>query len=134
MAAVTVSRNVYMIEIGRQPRDRRMAIVTAFAARNVRFVFAGCCRSIMARAASPHYLRVVDQNGRFKHRGVMTVLADIRGLNMAEAFADGSDAVVAPYAVVGDARMIKQGRNPGCHAVTVVALIVGRNVIRCLAR
>ena len=55
----------------------------------------------------------------------MTVFADIRGLNMGDAFADGSYAVVTPYAVVGDVRMVKQSWNPGCHAVTVAALIVG---------
>jgi hypothetical protein len=68
---------------------------------------------------------MVDHNGRFKYHSVMTVFADIRGLNMGEAFADGSYAVVTPYAVVGDVRMVKQSWNPGCHAVTVAALIVG---------
>ena len=55
----------------------------------------------------------------------MTVLADICGLNVSETLADCSYAVVAPDAVVGDARMVKQSRSPGRHTVTVVALIVG---------
>lgn len=64
----------------------------------------------------------------------MAILTNARRENMGHAFADSGRAVVATDAVSDDAGMIENGRRPCGRCMTVVALVAGRDVSRCLAR
>ena len=60
MTFSAVAREVHMIEIGRQPGNRRVAIVAVVAARNVRRMLARCRDAVVTGTAGAKYLRVID--------------------------------------------------------------------------
>lgn len=130
MAAGAIAGDVHMVEIGRQPGDRRVTVVAVVAARNVRRVFAGCGNAIMTGPAGSEYLSVVNCESGFECRRTMAVLAYVARLYVRRALTDGTRTVVTADAVSDDARMVKNRRKPGRRAVTVVALIARRHVIR----
>ena len=107
-----------------------MAIVAVVAAANVCGMLTSCRDAIVTRAASPHYLRVVDRKDRGPHSRRMTVLAKIACLYMQQVFARGFNTVVATLAVVGDAYVIKVCRSPSCCCVAVIACITARYMCR----
>lgn len=61
---------------------------------------------VMARAACPQYLGVVDC-GRYKPRRGVTIGANIRGTNMPGGLARRGDAVMAAYAIINNAGVIE---------------------------
>lgn len=77
MAADTVSRDVDVVKIRRQPAYGRMAIVAVAATRNVSCMFSACGRTVMARTAGTQNLRMVDRNNGFKYERIVAILADI---------------------------------------------------------
>jgi len=60
VATDAIARDVRVIEVRRYPRDRRVAVVTIFTARDMSRVFAGRRQPIVARIAAPENLRVID--------------------------------------------------------------------------
>ena len=72
-----VARDIDVIEIGRNPRVGCVAVVAVVTTRDVRRVLAGCCVAIVAGAAGPEYLGVINHIGRRPDDVVMAVLADI---------------------------------------------------------
>ena len=60
----------------------------------------------------------------------MTVLADIRGLNVSRCLSRRVRTVVAADAIVKDIRMIERGRKPAGCRVAILALIGGGYVAR----
>ena len=74
--------DVHMIEVGGQPTGCCMAVVTVVTARNVRRRLAGRRYAVVAGAARPQDLRVIDREYRCPDVGRMAILADVRRLNM----------------------------------------------------
>ena len=105
-----------------------MTVVAVVAARNMRRVFSRRGAAVMAGPASSNYLRVINRDRWFKGEGAMTVFADIACLYVSYALANSGCAIVARYAVSGDARMIESRGQPACRAVAIIALIIARNM------
>ena len=77
VAIDAVAGDIHMIEIRRQPANRRMTVVAGVAAGDVVRGFSGRRKAIMAGAAAAHYLRMVDGVRRGKRITVVAVLADV---------------------------------------------------------
>ena len=133
VAAHAVARNVHMVEVRRYPAVRRMAVVTGVAALNMRGVFSGSHRAVMARAASADDLGVVHGIGRRPDHVVMAVFAEVARVDVGGRFSGRFDAVVAARAVVDDAGVIEGGRYPTIRGVAVVAVIAAGDVRRVFA-
>ena len=110
MAAGAIARDIYMIEIGWQPGNRRVAVIAIRAARNMLCILSGRSYAVMAGAAGTQHLRMVDCVNRHPDIRVMAVFTDIGRLNMREALAGGFDTVVTTGTVAGDSYVIEIGR------------------------
>lgn len=133
VTAHAVARDIDMVEVGRRPAGRRVAIVAVVAARNVCRVFANCRNAIMTGTAGAEYLGVVHRESRLEADGIVTVFTHIGGLYVHRALARSRYAVVAADAVVNDPVVVEYGRNPGCRIVAVIALIARRDMGRRFA-
>ena len=78
MAADAIAGDVGVVEIGGQPRSRRMAVVTVVAATDVRLVLAGGDGAVVATAARADDLRMIDRESRYPSGCAVTVFAEIR--------------------------------------------------------
>ena len=103
------------------------AVVAVVAARDVRRMFARRGDAVVAGATGSENLRVVYCGNRLEGDRAMAILADIGRLDVRWPLSHCGGAVMAPHAIPGDANVIEHGRQPGCHGVAVLALIVGRN-------
>ena len=63
----------------------------------------------------------------------VTVLADVRGIDMRRVFASCIGAVVATDTAVGDARMVEVRRDPGVRRMAVITVVAACNVCRVFA-
>ena len=109
VATETVTRDIGVIVIRRQPGDRGMAVVAVIAARDMCRVLARSNDAIVAGAAAAQYLCVIHGEWWYPHGAVVAVLADIRRQRMSWGLAGRSYTVMAIDAVADDARMIKIG-------------------------
>lgn len=82
VAAETVSGDVGMIESGRGPGCRYMAIATLIVAQNVVHRLASGLHAIVTTGATAHYLSVIYARDRTPGRFPVTVLALYGGQNM----------------------------------------------------
>jgi len=128
VAAHAISRDISVIEIGRDPGDCRMAVVAVVATRYMSTVFAGGRCAIVAGAASANYLRMVDRECRQPGIRRVTILADIRCLDVILALACRVDTVVAADAVARDIDMVEIRRQPACRRVAILAVVAAGNV------
>ena len=133
MAAHAIASDIDVVEGGRQPGNRRMAVVAGIAAGDVGRVFTGRRDAIMAGATGAQYLGVIDGKRRYKHIGAVAILADIGRLYVCRGLAGGVGAVVAVDAVARDVDVIEVGRQPACCRMAVVAGIAARDMCRILA-
>lgn len=133
VATDTIPGDVDMVKIGRYPAVGCMTVVAVVTARNVRRVLA--CRSdaIVAGTTGAEYLCVVNSDSRHIGDGAVAILADIGGLDMRRSFTSGRQAVVAGNAITDDSDVIEKGGQPAGNVMAVVALIVGRNMVRRLS-
>jgi len=72
-----------MIKIGR--RDKSYRVVTAVAgitARDVCRVFAGCYDTVVTGATGTNHLGVIYGDSRYPHRRAVTILTNVRCLNV----------------------------------------------------
>ncbi len=123
VATEAIVGDVDVIEVRRNPRDGRVAVVAVVAARDVRRVLARCCSSIVAGAAGTDNLCVVHLVSRHECHVVVTVLADVGGLDMCRVLARGINAVVTAEAVVDNTRVIEIGRYPCRGRMTIIAVV-----------
>lgn len=130
MAIDAVARDVHVIEIGRDPRRRRMTVVAGIAARNMIGRLAGRRGSIVAGRACSQYLRMVHSVGRYPQDVVMAILTHVGRGDMRWRFAARIRPVVACYAVAEDICVIEISRDPGNRRVTVVAVVTTVDVSR----
>ena len=110
MAVTAVVYDVRVVEVGRQPANRRMAVVTVDAARDVRRVLADRGDAIVTRAASAQHLRVVHSICGRPYVRVVAVLTDVRCLYVREVFACRLYTVVATCTVADNIDMVEIGR------------------------
>jgi len=106
VAADTVSRDIRMVEIGRQPGDGTVAIVAIVATGNMSLVLAGRRKAIMTGTATTHYLRVIDDSHRHERNRRVTVFTDLGRANVSRTFADCICAVVTRGTAPNHLRMI----------------------------
>ena len=125
MAACTVAGDIDVIEIRGQPANCRMAVVTVAAAGNMSWVFAGRDYAIVAGAANPQNLCVVDCGRRLKRYRVVAIFADIAGRYMRWAFAGRGSAIMTTDAVSENIGVVESCREPASRTVTIFALIPG---------
>ena len=128
VAADAIAADICVVEIRRQPADRRVAVVAIIAARYMRRMLAGCRGAVVARATGPQYLRMVDGYHRFEGGRAVAVFTDIGGLYVGRALAGCCRTVMAAHAIVSDACVIKNRWLPCAYGMAVVAFIIGSNV------
>ena len=112
VTANAVIGDASVIECRRNPRIRRMTIVTGITARKMRRVFTGCRCAIVAGEACTDDLRVIDGVRRCKGDSVMAIDAQISGVDMCQVLAGGIVAIVAADAIIRDIGVIEVGRRP----------------------
>lgn len=111
-----------------------MTVIAVAAARDMTGVLAGRRNAVVAAATGACYLRMIDRVCGRPHIAVVTVFANVRGLNMGGMFASCLNAVVTTEAVPDDAGVIEVRRSP-CHGrVTVITAIAAVDMCRMLAR
>ena len=64
VTAGTVSSDARVIEVGRRPGGRRMAVVAVIAAQDMVSMLAGGSRAVVAREAGADNLRMIDRECR----------------------------------------------------------------------
>ena len=96
-------------------------------------MFADRSDTVMARAAGPQYLCVVDSKGRRPHIRIVAILTDIGCQNMCCALTRCFDTVVTTYAVTRDIKVIEIRGQPGDRGMTIITIVAARNVCRILA-
>lgn len=116
------------------PRVRVMAQTTVLGRIEVPRILAGCRRAVVAGGARAKHLVVVHGCHRFPNVGVMTVLANVRRLNVRWAFARRIGAVVTADAVVHDTGVVEVGGYPRDRRMAVVTVVAAGDVRRVLAR
>ena len=107
VAAGTITCDVHVIEICRQPADCGVTIVAVVAAVYVGWILAACNYAVMTCTTRTHHLRVVDGKYRSPYIRCMAIFADISCLHMGERFARRFYAVVAAYAVSCDIHVVE---------------------------
>ena len=134
VAFEAISSDIHMVEIGRNPGHCRMAVIAVTTAGNVRWVFAGCDRAVVAGEAGADDLGVVDGVGRRPGDTIVAILADIGGVDMCQVFAGGIGAVMTSDTVARDIGMIEVGGNPRRGRMAIVAGVAAGDVRCMLAR
>jgi len=133
MAAHTVARDIYVIEVRRQPANGAVAIVAIIATRNMCRVFAGRYDAIMTGTTTANDLSVIDYYNGNKHRGAVAVFADVRRLDVRWVLADCLSAVVAVDTIGGYQAVIECGRQPSRGRMTVITGVTARDMCRLFA-
>jgi len=110
MTADAVINNVCVIEIGRQPRDSCVTVITIIAAGDMRWVFANGYHTVMTRATSSNNLSVVNRKCRNPGVRCMAIFADNTGKNMVGVLARCIRTVVAARTIACDIDVIKVRR------------------------
>jgi len=123
MTAEAIIGDVDVIEIRRHPANRRVAIITVIAAGDMRRVFPGRDRTVVAGITGADDLGVIEGVRRYKLRRVVAVFAGVRRLNVSDWFSRGIHTVVAANAVTGNASVIKNRRYPAIGLMAILALI-----------
>ena len=95
VTADAIARDVQVIEISGQPAGGRVAIITVVTAAYMGRMFAGSDNSVVARAAGPNNLSVVDGYGGHKSHRTVAVLADTGRLYVNRALARRGQTIVA---------------------------------------
>ena len=107
MAAETVARDVHVVEVGRQPACRRVAVVAVVAARDVGRMLPGRRDAVVAGAAGAEDLGVVHGKHGRPDIARMAVLADVGGLHVCRRFASCFGAVVTAETVADDVHVVE---------------------------
>ena len=133
MAAEAIVGDVDVIEVRRDPRCGRVAVITVGAARYVRGGLTGRRRAIVAEETGTDHLQVVHRIGRRPNDIVMAVLAHGGRVDMHWSLASRLRAVMTAEAVIRDRGMVEVGRDPAGGRVAIVTVVAARNVRRVLA-
>lgn len=96
-----------VVEERRQPASSGMTVITGIAAGNMRRRLADSDYTVVTGVTGPHYLGVIHCHHGRKHVRCVTVLADIRCLNVGRILADRVRAIVTAGTVTGDIHVIE---------------------------
>lgn len=110
-----------------------MAVIAVVAARDVRRMLASGCYAVMAGAASPDHLGVIDDKHRLPNVRGVAVFADVCCQCVRRTLTRCVRTVMAVHAVAGDSRVIECGGQPASGRVTVIAGVTARNMCRVFA-
>lgn len=133
VAIDTLTRDVVVIEVRRRPARGRVAVVAGIAARDVCRMFPDCGYTVVARAARPEHLRVIDLCDGRERRRRMAILAEARRRNVREMFTRRADAVMTAYAVGRNPEVVEEDRKPRSRQVACIAFLLRRRVVGRLA-
>jgi len=111
-----------------------VAVVAIVTTGDVGWVLASRRKAIMTGAAATDDLGMVYSVCRSPDVVVVTVLADVAGLNVGYSLAGGFHAVVAAEAVTDDACVVEVGGPPGIRRMAVITGIATVDMRRVLAR
>ena len=125
-----IARDIDVIEVGRDPRNRRMAVIAVFAARDVGRVLARGGVAIVAGSAGPEDLGMVDHVSRRKCHVVVAVLAYVARIDVRGVLTRGLHAIMTIDAVARDVGVIKIGWSPRDSGVPIVTIVAARDVGR----
>ena len=89
-----------------------------------------CNDSVVTSRTRSHHLQMIDSCNRAERHRVVTVLTHIGRRNVVGRLALGRCSVVTRRAIAVDSGMVEKRRSPGRGPMTVVALVVSRQVIR----
>ena len=128
-----ISGDIQVIEIRRQPSSRRVAVVTGIAAGQMIQIFATSDNAIVAGSTISDNLHVIDNVSRRERIGVMAVLTDDSGLNVAWVFAGRICAVVAVCTATENICVTEIRRKPAGSCMAVVTVCTAWNVSRVFA-
>ena len=109
VATGTIIDDTEVIECCWSPRDGCVAVVTGVTACNMSWMLTRCDNAIVAAVAGADNLCVIHREDRCKDVGIVTVLANITGLNVRQVFTDGVDTVMAVNTISGDVQMVEVG-------------------------
>ena len=110
-----------------------MAIITGIPARNMRRRFTCRGDAIVTRSAEAQYLSVVYRNHWKPCVRVVTVFANIAGLNMSRVLTGCVGTVVAVDAAVDNIRVVEVRRNPADCRMTVITIFTTCDMCRILS-
>lgn len=133
VAVDAISADIQVVEICWQPSGRRVAVVASIAAGQVIQVFAASGNSIVAGPTLSDNLHMIDKVGRRERVGVMAVLTDDSGLNVAWVFAGRICAVVAVCTATENICVTEIRRKPAGSCMAVVTVCTAWNVSRVFA-
>ena len=133
VAVHTIAGDAAVIEIGRYPGDRRVAIVAVIATGNMRCILAGRSIAIVARRTGTDDLRVIDRIGRHPGIRFVAILTDIRCLDVSRGFAGCIRAIVTVDAITRNVDVIEIRGDPRRRRVAILAVVTAGYVCRCLA-
>lgn len=112
MTLRTIIDDACMVKGCRRPITCVMANVAFLSRGYMRCRLTGGDIAIVATAAFPDHLVVIDRYRRYKRGSIMTSLANIRRLDMSRRLAHGLDPVVTSNALVDNTGMIKSHSIP----------------------
>ena len=107
MTVAAIARDGCVVEECGQPAGRGMAVIASIAAGDMCRRLAGGNDAVMTGVATAEHLGVINSHHWRKYIRRVTVLADIRGLNVCRVLADCVGTVMAAGAVAGDIHMIE---------------------------
>jgi hypothetical protein len=128
VAINTITDDVGVVVIRRQPRDSGMAVVAIIATGYVRGMLAGCNDAIMTRAAAAENLCMVDGDRRYPDGRTVTILAHVCGKNVRRVLAGCVRTIVAIRAVARDIYVVEVSWSPTRCCVAVVTVIATLNM------
>lgn len=133
VTAHAITGNVVVVEVGRQPAVRRVAVLACVAACDVVDWLAWDERVVVAADAGADDVQVIDGHDRSKRHDAMAIFANVGCRNVSRWLADGVGVVVTAHAIARDVVVIKIGRHEGIRRMAVVARIAAQDVSRVLA-
>lgn len=110
-----------------------MTVVATIIARDVRWMFARCSKTVMTGAATAQYLCVINRIGWRPRITIVAILTDVTRLHMRQVLARGIQTVVAANAIARNVQVIECRWSPCNCRVAVIASIAAGKVRRVLA-
>lgn len=110
VAARTISGDIDVVKVCRDPAACGMAIVTIVATDDVVRIFARCDCAVMAGSATTNNLQMIDVESRRKAIRCMAILTYARREDMRLILASRRAAIVAGHTVADDIGVIEHRR------------------------
>lgn len=122
----TISKDVHMRKISRQPGVRYMAVIAGIVAGDMRWMFAGCRNTVVTANAIADDIAVVEES-RQPGRCIVAVVALIAGGNMGWRLTRSLHTVMARNATSGHRCVVHKCDRRPCHGRVAVSTLVGRH-------